>query len=33
MDEVKNKALFKYRFIYSPRTTYNKQILEENKLY
>ena len=33
MDEVKNKALFKYRFIYSPRTTYNKQILEEDKLY
>ena len=33
MEEVKYKALLKYRFIYSPRTTYNNKLLEENKLY
>ena len=33
MEAVKYKALLKYRFIYSPRTTYNNKLLEENKLY
>ena len=33
MDNEKNENISKYRFIYSPRTTYNNKLIEENRLY
>ena len=33
MEDENNQKILKYRYIYSPRTTYNNKLIEEDKLY